>query len=94
MKSHVGVFVTVDEKKPRLGGVMPAGSADLRCVRSAAFCCQWGTNRRPPTRGLRYSLYPHTQRILRAVLTDAKSLSLVTKVAFRAWARAAAKQSA
>lgn len=24
MKSHVGVFVTVDEKKPRLGGVMPA----------------------------------------------------------------------
>ena len=24
-----------------------AGSADLS-FRSAAFCCQWGTNRRPP----------------------------------------------
>ena len=41
-----------------------------------------------------YNLRPQTQRILRAVPTRSKSLSLVTKVALRAWARAAAKQPA
>ena len=30
-----------------VGGPWEAGSADL-LFRSAAFCCQWGTNRRPP----------------------------------------------
>jgi hypothetical protein len=38
-------------------------------------------------------LRPQTRGILRAVPTHSKSLSLVTKVAFLAWARAAAKQS-
>jgi hypothetical protein len=40
--------------------------------------------------GLRYILRPQTQRILRAGPTRSKSLSLVTRVAFLAWARAAA----
>ena len=35
------------------------------------------------------TLPPQTQRILRAAATDSKSLSLVTKIAFLAWARAA-----
>lgn len=46
--------------------------------------------RSPLSRG---SLQPQTQRILRVVPTPSESLSLLTKVAFLLWARAA-KQSA